>query len=303
MIASGNIQLIAVIPDPNASSAATGSCIVATPGGVMTSFATRGTVTPTAPMYGSFAIANSSVMYVAVRGPSLGTLGFTQNPLDLPNLRVYDASGNDILGGIAASCPSTGTSSSVTVASYYASLGGALNVRDTCVSRTVAAGVYTFTLNPNTSSSSGELLFEVRVNPLSSTGGVMTSFATRGTVTPTAPMYGSFAVANSSVMYIAVRGPSLGTLGYTQNPLDMPNLRVYDASGNDILGGIAAGCPSIGTSSSVTVANYYANLGGSLNVRDTCVSRTFAAGVYTFTLNPNTSSSSGELLFEVRVNP
>jgi alpha-tubulin suppressor-like RCC1 family protein len=303
MIAAGKMRVVATI-SASGTNTATVSCIglgsvvggvpSSTPGGVMTSFATRGTVTPTTPMYGSFAVANTSVMYVAVRGPSLGTLGYTQTPLDLPNVRVYDASGKDALGSIAAGCPGSGP-----VANYYANLGGPLDARDTCVSGSFSAGVYTFTLNPNTSSSSGELLFEVRVNPTTTTpGGVMTSFATRGTVTPTTPMYGSFAVANSSVMYVAVRGPSLGTLGYTQNPLDLPNLRVYDASGKDALGSIAAGC-----SSGSTVSNYYANLGGALNTRDTCVSAILPAGVYTFTINPNTASSSGELLFEVRVNP
>ena len=231
----------------------------------------------------------------------MGTLGFTQNPLDMPNLRVFDASGKDILGFVAAGCPG-----SAVVASYYTSTGGALDTRDTCLSASVAAGVYTFTINPNTSSSSGELLFEVRVNPLSSAtpGGVMTSFGTRGTVTPTTPMYGGFAVANSSVMYIAVRGQSLKTLGFTQNPLDLPNVRVYDATGKDVLSNASGGVTVSGCPGSATVSNYYATIRGTaLNVNDTCVFATLPAGVYTFTINPNTSSSSGELLFEVTVNP
>jgi hypothetical protein len=307
MIASGNLQLIAVIPDPNASSAATGSCDVggAIPGGVMTSFATRGTVTPTAPMFGSFALANTSVMYIVVRGQSLKTLGYTQNPLDLPNVRVYDASGNDVLSNASGGVTVAGCPGSAPVNNYYANFrGGALDVNDTCVSAPLAAGVYSFTINPNTSSSAGELLFEVTVNPMPPTGGVLTSFATRGTVTPTAPVYGSFALANTSVMYIAVRGQSLKTLGYTNNPLDLPNLRVYDASGNDVLQNASGGVTVIGCPSSATVNNYYAIIrGGPLNVNDTCVSATLAAGVNTFTINPNTSSSSGELLFEVTVNP
>ena len=143
----------------------------------------------------------------------------------------------------------------------------------------------------------------------SAAGGMLTTFGTRGTVTPTAPMYGGFTIVNSSVLYIAVRGPSLKTLGITQKPLDSPNLRVYDVSGNDLLssasgGVIVAGCPSTGSSLSVTVSNYYTNVRGqSLDERDTCVYASLAAGVYTFTINPNTSSSSGEILFEVTVNP
>jgi len=138
----------------------------------------------------------------------------------------------------------------------------------------------------------------------SAAGGVMTLFGTRGTVTSTAPMYGSFALANISVMYIAVLGPTLGILGYTNNPLNLPNVRVYDASGNDVLRNASGGVTVSGCPSSATVAIYYANIrGGALNVNDTCVSATLAAGVYSFTINPNTSSSSGELLFEVTVNP
>jgi hypothetical protein len=137
----------------------------------------------------------------------------------------------------------------------------------------------------------------------SASGGVLATFATRGTVTPTAPMYGGFTIVNSSVLYIAVRGPSLKTLGFTQNPLDLPNVRLYDTSGNDILGVIVSGCPSTGTSASVAVSNYYANRGGALDVRDTCVPVSLAAGAYAFTIAPNTSSASGEMLFEVTVNP
>jgi hypothetical protein len=147
------------------------------------------------------------------------------------------------------------------------------------------------------------------VGQASGAGGLMTTFASRGTVTPTATMYGGFTIVNSSVLYIAVRGPSLKTLGATQNPLDLPNLRVYDASGKDLLsnasGGVAvSSCPSTGSSSSVSVSNYYTNVRGqSLDLRDTCASATLAGGIYTFTITPSTSSSSGEILFEVTVNP
>ena len=135
-------------------------------------------------------------------------------------------------------------------------------------------------------------------------GGVMTLFGTRGTVTPTTPMYGSFALVNPSVIYIAVLGPTLGILGYTNNPLNLPNVRVYDASGKDVLQNASGGVTVSGCASSATVAIYYATIrGGALNANDTCVSKTLAAGVYTFTINPNNSSSSGELLFEVTVNP
>ena len=274
-------------------------------GGVMTVFGTRGTVTPTAPMYGSFALANTSVMYIAVLGQTLKTLGFTQNPLDLPNVRVYDASGRDVLLNASGGVTVSGCPSSAAVANYYATIRGqALDANDTCVSATLAAGVYTFTINPNTSSASGELLFEVTVNPTPPLGGVLTVFGTRGTVTPTAPMYGSFVLANTSVMYIAVLGQTLKTLGFTENPLDLPNVRVYDASGRDVLLNAGGGVTVSGCPSSAAVANYYATIRGqALNANDTCVSATLGAGVYTFTINPNTSSASGELLFEVTVNP
>jgi alpha-tubulin suppressor-like RCC1 family protein len=277
------------------------------PGGVLTSFGTRGTVTPATPMYGSFALANASVIYIAVLGPTLGNLGYTNSPLDLPNVRVYDAAGKDVLSNTSGGVTVSGCPGSATVANYYASVrGSALNANDTCVSAILAAGVYTFTINPNTASSSGELLFEVTVNPLSSTapGGVMTVFGTRGTVASTTPMYGSFALANPSVMYIAVLGSTLGILGYTNNPLNLPNVRVYDASGKDVLSSASGGVTVSGCPSSATVSNYYASVRGSaLNVNDTCVSANLAAGVYTFTINPNTTSSSGEMLFEVTVNP
>ena len=138
----------------------------------------------------------------------------------------------------------------------------------------------------------------------SAAGGELKTFGTRGNVTPTTPMYGGFTLVYLSDVYIAVRGPSLGTLGYTNNPLNLPNVRVYDVSGNDVLRNVSGGVTVSGCPSSSTVANYYATIRGSaLNVNDTCVWATLAAGVYTFTINPNTSSASGELLFEVTVNP
>ena len=113
-----------------------------------------------------FASANTSEIYLAVRGPSLGTLGFTQNPLDLPNVRVYDAAGKDVLSNASGGATVSGCPASAAVAGYYSSVRGtALNANDTCVSASLPAGVYTFTINPNASSSSGELLFEVTVNP------------------------------------------------------------------------------------------------------------------------------------------
>jgi hypothetical protein len=307
MIAAGRMQVVATISNgSSAASSAAGSCIVQK-GGVMTSFGTRGTVTGTTPMYGSFALANTSEIYIAMLGPTLGILGYTNNPLNLPNVRVYDASGKDVLGNASGGVPASGCPGSATVASYYANIrGSALNANDTCVSATLPAGVYTFTINPNTASSSGELLFEVSVNPLSSAspGGAMTSFGTRGTVTPTTTMYGSFALAGPSVIYIAMLGPTLGNLGYTNHPLDLPNVRVYDASGKDVLSNASGGVTVSGCPSSATVANYYATVRGSaLNANDTCVSASLPAGVYTFTINPNAASSSGEMLFEVTVNP
>jgi hypothetical protein len=117
-------------------------------------------------------------------------------------------------------------------------------------------------------------------------------------------MYGSFALANPSSIYIAMLGPTLGNLGYTSNPLNLPNVRVYDASGKDVLSNASGGVTVSGCPSTATVAGYYASVRGSaLNANDTCVSASLPAGVYTFTINPNTASSSGEMLFEVTVNP
>ena len=118
-------------------------------------------------MYGGFTLDSAATVYIAVRGPSLQTLGATQNPLDAPGLRLYDAAGRDLLlntsgGGQVATCLATNTT-----AIYYATVRGqALDARDTCISpRTLPAGVYTFTIVPTSTDPSGEVLFEVTFNP------------------------------------------------------------------------------------------------------------------------------------------
>ena len=153
------------------------------------------------------------------------------------------------------------------------------------------------------------LLLSCCVGLASAAGGYMTTFGSRGTVTPTATMYGAFTLVNSSTIYIAVRGPSLWTLGATLTPLDLPNLRVLDAYGNDLLtnangGNFISGCPSTGSSPGVYVASYYYYVRGEpLDERDTCTYEYLSAGVYTFMITPNSTFESGEVLFEVTVNP
>jgi hypothetical protein len=268
---------------------------------------TRGSVTTAATMYGGFTLANATDVMIAVRGPSLQTLGVTQNPLDAPGLRLFDAAGKDLLfnanGGVGvATCLATNGT-----AVYYATTRGQpLNARDTCTSsRNLPAGAYTFTIVPTSTDASGEVLFEVTFNPGAQSGGSLSTIGSRGTVSTAATMYGGFTLADSATVTIAVRGPSLQTLGVTQDPLDVPGLRLFDAAGRDLLrntsGGVTVGtCPSTNST-----ASYYANVRGEpLNARDTCLeSRRLDAGGYTFTITPLAADTTGEVLFEVTFSP
>ena len=47
----------------------------------------RATASPSATVFGGFELAQSTVVYVLVRGNSLGSLGVTNNFLDRPRLR------------------------------------------------------------------------------------------------------------------------------------------------------------------------------------------------------------------------
>src|SRR5205085_6764061 len=128
------------------------------------------------------------------------------NPLDAPGLRIFDAAGGDLLfnstgaPGIAA-CPSSNTT-----AAYYAGVRGQpLDARDACSSSTsLPAGVYTFTINPTSTDTSGEVLFEVTFNSPSATGASLRTIGSRGTVSTTSPMYGGFTLSSATSVAIAV---------------------------------------------------------------------------------------------------
>jgi hypothetical protein len=150
------------------------------------------------------------------------------------------------------------------------------------------------------------------------------TIAARGTVSPTAPMYGAFEIRSSAVVYILVRGPSLTTLGVTPNSLDAPWLRLFDASGNDLThtnlsgGGQINGGGGCDSSSSLDrpVIDYYAVVRNSpAHERDSCLATgALPAGVYTFQIQPSipgvtsyqglsSSPSTGEILFEATLAP
>ena len=276
-----------------------------TSGAFLRTIGTRGTVTTSATMFGGFTLDNAATVIIAVRGPSLQTLGATQNPLDAPGLRLFDAAGRDLLlntsGGVTVStCLATNTT-----AIYYANVRGQpLDARDTCIgARTLPAGVYTFTIVPGSTDPSGEVLFEVTLNPPASAS--LRTIGSRGTVTTSATMFGGFTLDSAAIVNIAVRGPSLQTLGATQNPLDAPGLRLFDAAGRDLLLNTSGGVTVSTCLATNTTAIYYANVRGQpLDARDTCIgARTLPAGVYTFTIVPGSTDPSGEVLFEVTFNP
>jgi len=276
-------------------------------GAPLNTIGSRGTVTTAAPMYGGFTLVNAATVMIAVRGPSLQTLGVTQNPLDAPGLRIFDGAGADLLfnsggaPGIAA-CPASNTT-----AAYYAGVRGQpLDARDACSSSTsLPAGVYTFTISPTSTDTNGEVLFEVTFNSPSATGASLRTIGSRGTVNATGPMYGGFTLSGTTSVAIAVRGTSLQTLGITQNPLNEPGLRIFDAAAADLLFASNATpgiheCPSASAT-----AVYYAGVRGQpLDAHDACSpSVNLPAGVYTFPLGPGSSDPSGEVLFEVTFNP
>jgi len=146
------------------------------------------------------------------------------------------------------------------------------------------------------------------------------SLGSRGTVTPSATLFGGFETRSGADVYILVRGNSLGTLGVTQNYLDLPRVRVYNASGQDIfidVNGVGGfnGCMS-GSVYTDPVVNYYANVRHqAAHQYDACVAYHFPAGVYTFSVTPTIPGvttpsgtspsvpSSGEVLFEVTLAP
>ena len=264
---------------------------------------TRGTVAAGRTVYGAFTLVNTAEVMIAVRGPSLQTLGITQDPLDSPTLRVYDAAGNDIVFDASGARGVTSCPGGNATASHYANVRGtALNARDACVARTLAAGPYTFTISPS-ADPAGEALFEVLFNPQGSRSTPLQSTGSRGTVTGTAAMYGGFTLESAATVEIAVRGPSLQTLGISQDPLDSPRLRIYNAAGADVLFNTGGGAGVNACNSTHPVALAYANRGQPLANRDACAAPRLNAGTYTFNIVPGGSDASGEVLFEVTLKP
>jgi len=144
------------------------------------------------------------------------------------------------------------------------------------------------------------------------------TLGSRATVTPSATLFGGFETKAQGNVYILVRGNSLGTLGVTQAYLDAPRVRLFTGAGQDIVTD-SFGRPGFNacTSGSVftdPVINYYTNVRGQPpHARDACVALNLVAGVYTFTVTPSipgvttdsgtSNPSSGEVLFEVTLNP
>ena len=302
MVVAGRAQVVATIPDPNSTSAATGTCLVLAPlvnGAVVTQFASRATVTPSSAVYGAFALSNPTNLNIAVRGPSLGTLGITPNPQPHPSLGLYGQTGTLLVS--SNQCTGS-TADSAAVSSYYQNRGAPLNANDPCLgyaSSALSAGVYTFVVTPDASnpSGSGEVLFETIP---AGAGATVTQFASRATLTPSRVVYGAFALANPTHLYIAVRGPSMGTLGITANPHPHPSLGLYSQTGTLL---VSSNQCTGSTADSAAVLSYYQNRGAALNANDAClgyVTSALPAGVYTFVITPDASnpSGSGEVLFE-----
>ena len=140
------------------------------------------------------------------------------------------------------------------------------------------------------------------------------NFGARGTVTPSATMFGGFSLQAGGDVYIVVRGNSLGTLGITQAFLDAPRVRLFNAQGQDLITDASANpgfnaCVA-GTQFGGPVVDYYQNVRNApVHLRDACLAVNLPAGVYTFSVTPSPASgansvpSSGEVLFEINLDP
>lgn len=278
------------------------------------SLGSRGTVSPTRTLYGSFELTSQAQIYMLVRGNSLGTLGITQGFLDGSRVRLFDAQGHDVVsdaGGPGFSGCTSAIPSAAPVVSYYQARGQAAHARDSCTAQTLPAGAYTFSVTPGASSApdTGEVLLEVILGGGSGSGAVLKSLGSRGTVTPSATMYGGFETLQPMTVYILVRGNSLGTLGVTQSFLDGPRVRLFDAHGADMLTD-GAGIPGFrfckpSDPLAQPVRTYYELTRGQVaDERDACATQTLAPGAYTFSVTPEPgTTSSGEVLFEVILAP
>lgn len=140
------------------------------------------------------------------------------------------------------------------------------------------------------------------------------TLGSRATVTPSATLFGGFAISAPGDVYIAVRGNSLGTLGVTQNFLDAPRTRLFNQQGQDMItdasGNAGFNACVAGSTFGGPVVSYYQNVRGApVHLRDACVAVNLPTGVYTFTVTPspangaNSIPSSGEVLFEVTFAP
>lgn len=143
------------------------------------------------------------------------------------------------------------------------------------------------------------------------------TLGSRAMVTSSDTVYGGFELSNTTTVYVLVRGNSLGTLGITQDYLDAPRVRLYNAQGQDLIND--EGRPGFNfclssSSTDLPVINYYQNVRGQpVHSGDACLAAIFPAGAYTFSVTPSipgvttdsTSSSPpfGEMLFEVTLNP
>jgi len=141
----------------------------------------RGTVTQYDTLYGGFELRSTTLVYILVRGNSLGTLGITQYYLDFPRVRIYNSAGQDLAfdnsGNAGFNLCQTSNQFSAPVRNYYATVRGVPAVdRDACNQGTLDAGSYSFTVTPSipgvttipglvSSPASGEVLFEITFNP------------------------------------------------------------------------------------------------------------------------------------------
>jgi glutaminase len=300
MIQSGRMQLIATVATGTTSVASTGSCLVSD-GALVSQFASRATVSASKTVYGAFVLVNPTNLYIAVRGPSLGTLGVSNNALARPQLSLYD--GTATLVASSNQCAGA-TPDNAAVASYYRQTRNApLDANDACLgyaTNTLAAGTYTFLVVPEASaaSGSGEVLFET--TPIGD-GALLKQFASRATLTSASTVYGAFVLVNPTHLYIAVRGPSLGTLGVSPTPHPHPQLNLFDGAGTLLT---SSNQCSGATADNAAVVNYYRQTRNApLDANDACLgfaSTALPAGIYTFQVVTDSSvpAGSGEILFE-----
>lgn len=145
------------------------------------------------------------------------------------------------------------------------------------------------------------------------------TLGSRARATSTATVFGGFELREVTNVYIMVRGNSLGTLGITQDYLDAPRVRLYNAAGQDLItdGSGRAGfnqCLAANTTTDKPVIDYYTLVRGEPpNSRDACLAAQFQPGVYTFSVTPSipgvttttiaSDIPAGETLFEVTLNP